>query len=127
MKTPELSVIIPVYNEEAGLRVLFDRLYPALDALELSYEVIFVNDGSRDRSAALLSEQFHARDDVTRRCWRALKHRAEKKSLRSTLIWKTRRKKLAKWLSRCARATTMSGRFARSGGAVYGGIRHRAS
>src|SRR5260363_158926 len=33
----------------------------------------------------------------TRRCWRALKHRAEKKSLRSTLIWKTRRKKLAKW------------------------------
>src|SRR5260363_331063 len=58
----------------------------------------------------------------TRRCWRALKHRAEKKSLRSTLIWKTRRKKLAKWLSRCARATTMSGRFARSGGAVYGGI-----
>ncbi|WP_042687181.1 glycosyltransferase, partial [Candidatus Glomeribacter gigasporarum] len=66
MKTPELSVIIPVYNEEAGLRVLFDRLYPALDALELSYEVIFVNDGSRDRSAALLSEQFHARDDVTR-------------------------------------------------------------
>src|SRR5260364_419133 len=39
----------------------------------------------------------------TRRCWRALKHRAEKKSLRSTLIWKTRRKKLAKWLSRCAR------------------------
>src|SRR5260364_447350 len=47
MKTPELSVIIPVYNEEAGLRVLFDRLYPALDALELSYEVIFVNDGTR--------------------------------------------------------------------------------
>src|SRR5260364_2404 len=55
MKTPELSVIIPVYNEEAGLRVLFDRLYPALDALELSYEVIFVNDGSRDRYAALLA------------------------------------------------------------------------
>ncbi len=66
MKTPELSVIVPVYNEEAGLQALFDRLYPALDALELSYEVIFVNDGSRDRSAALLSEQYQARDDVTR-------------------------------------------------------------
>jgi undecaprenyl-phosphate 4-deoxy-4-formamido-L-arabinose transferase len=31
--TPELSVVIPVYNEEAGLAALFSRLYPALDAL----------------------------------------------------------------------------------------------
>lgn len=66
MDTPELSVIIPVYNEETGLQALFERLYPALDALELSYEVIFVNDGSRDRSAVLLSDQFRAREDVTR-------------------------------------------------------------
>jgi undecaprenyl-phosphate 4-deoxy-4-formamido-L-arabinose transferase len=61
-----LSVVIPIYNEEAGLAALFDRLYPALDALGLSYEVIFVNDGSRDRSAALLREQFARRPDVTR-------------------------------------------------------------
>ncbi len=61
-----LSVVIPVYNEEAGLAALFARLYPALDALKLSYEVIFVNDGSRDRSAALLREQFGRRPDVTR-------------------------------------------------------------
>ncbi|MFX6702150.1 glycosyltransferase, partial [Acinetobacter baumannii] len=47
---PELSVVIPVYNEESGLSKLFERLYPALDALGYSYEVIFVNDGSRDRS-----------------------------------------------------------------------------
>ena len=38
----------------------------ALDALRVPYEVIFVNDGSRDRSAALLREQFAARPDVTR-------------------------------------------------------------
>src|SRR3954468_7636213 len=61
-----LSVVIPVYNEEAGLPVLFARLYPALDKLGVTYEVIFVNDGSRDRSAAVLREQFQKRPDVTR-------------------------------------------------------------
>ncbi|SMP70564.1 glycosyltransferase [Noviherbaspirillum suwonense] len=63
---PEISVVIPVYNEEAGLAKLFGRLYPALDALGLSYEVLFVNDGSRDRSAAILADQFRLRPDVTR-------------------------------------------------------------
>jgi undecaprenyl-phosphate 4-deoxy-4-formamido-L-arabinose transferase len=63
---PDLSVIIPVYNEEAVLPMLFARLYPALDALGRSYEVVFVNDGSRDRSAALLREQFQKRPEVTR-------------------------------------------------------------
>src|SRR5919204_4251708 len=62
----DLSVVIPVYNEEEGLPALFARLYPALDALGRTYEVIFVNDGSRDRSAALLREQFAKRPDVTR-------------------------------------------------------------
>jgi undecaprenyl-phosphate 4-deoxy-4-formamido-L-arabinose transferase len=65
-ETPEVSVIIPVYNEEAGLGALFARLYPALDALGTSYEIIFINDGSRDRSAAMLAEQFRARPDTTR-------------------------------------------------------------
>jgi undecaprenyl-phosphate 4-deoxy-4-formamido-L-arabinose transferase len=62
---PELSVVVPVYNEEAGLERLFDRLYPALDQLGRSYEVIFVDDGSRDRSAALLKDQFLRRPSVT--------------------------------------------------------------
>src|SRR5712692_3205476 len=66
MAAPKLSVVIPVYNEEAVLPALFARLYPALDALGASYEVIFVNDGSADRSAALLREQFEIRPDVTR-------------------------------------------------------------
>ena len=61
-----LSVVIPVYNEEPGLIALFDRLYPALDALNLRYEIVFINDGSRDRSAQLLAEQFERRPDVTR-------------------------------------------------------------
>ncbi|VVE89548.1 glycosyltransferase [Pandoraea bronchicola] len=66
MNCPQLSVVIPVYNEEAGLAALFARLYPALDKLGVTYEVVFVNDGSRDRSAALLAEQYRARPDVTR-------------------------------------------------------------
>src|SRR6266852_8375132 len=66
MAAPRLSVVIPVYNEEAVLPPLFARLYPALDALGESYEVIFVNDGSTDRSAALLREQFQKRPDATR-------------------------------------------------------------
>ncbi len=66
MATPALSVVIPVYNEEAGLAALFARLYPALDALRIAYEVIFVNDGSRDSSAALLETQQRTRPDVTR-------------------------------------------------------------
>jgi len=66
---PELSVVIPVYNEEAGLAKLYARLYPALDALAargITYEIVFVNDGSRDRSAEILSDQYRLRPDVTR-------------------------------------------------------------
>ena len=63
---PEISVVIPVYNEESGLAKLFDRLYPALDALGMPYEIIYVNDGSRDRSAAILADQYRLRPDVTR-------------------------------------------------------------
>jgi len=66
MNRPQLSVVIRVYNEEAGLAALFARLYPALDQLGVTYEVLFVNDGSRDRSAALLAEQYRVRPDVTR-------------------------------------------------------------
>jgi len=66
VSVPVLSVVIPVYNEEAALPALFARLYPALDALGIPYEVVFVNDGGRDRSAALLADQFRARPDVTR-------------------------------------------------------------
>ncbi|PLP96544.1 glycosyltransferase [Cupriavidus pauculus] len=62
----EVSVVIPVYNEEGGLQALFDRVYPALDDMGESYEVIFVNDGSVDRSPAMLAAQYHKRPDVTR-------------------------------------------------------------
>ena len=66
---PEISVVIPIYNEQDGLAKLFERLYPALDKLagtDSSYEIVFVNDGSKDRSPLILADQFRARPDVTR-------------------------------------------------------------
>jgi undecaprenyl-phosphate 4-deoxy-4-formamido-L-arabinose transferase len=63
---PALSVVIPCYNEEAALPALFARLYPALDGLGRSYEIVFVDDGSRDRTSGLLRQQFRVRPDVTR-------------------------------------------------------------
>jgi undecaprenyl-phosphate 4-deoxy-4-formamido-L-arabinose transferase len=66
MSGPQVSVVIPVYNEAGNLPTLFARLYPVLDALGRPYEVIFTNDGSHDRSFALLQEQHARRPDVTR-------------------------------------------------------------
>lgn len=65
-KSVQLSIVIPVYNEELNLPTLFARLYPVLDAIGRSYEVIFTNDGSADRSIELLRAQYQARPDVTR-------------------------------------------------------------
>jgi undecaprenyl-phosphate 4-deoxy-4-formamido-L-arabinose transferase len=66
MAIPEVSIVIPVYNEEASLPSLFSRVYPALDALGRSYELILVDDGSRDQSMRVLRAQFDRRPDVTR-------------------------------------------------------------
>jgi len=61
-----LSVVIPVFNEEANLPLLFKRLYPVLDGLGRRYEILFTNDGSADRSRELLAAQHALRPDVTR-------------------------------------------------------------
>jgi glycosyltransferase involved in cell wall biosynthesis len=53
---PALSVVVPIYNEEESIPQLYERLTAALEALGLPYEVIAADDGSRDRSFALLSE-----------------------------------------------------------------------
>jgi undecaprenyl-phosphate 4-deoxy-4-formamido-L-arabinose transferase len=66
VKPPQISVVIPVYNEEAVLPVLISRIYLVLDEMDEPYEIIFVNDGSVDRSVQILTEQFHDRPDVTR-------------------------------------------------------------
>ena len=52
--TLSLSVVVPVYNEEANIPHLVTRLITSLDALKRSYEIIFTNDGSKDQSLSLL-------------------------------------------------------------------------
>jgi len=61
-----VSVVIPVYNEEATLPALFPRLYAALDALHRPYEIILVDDGSRDRSMEILRAEAARRPDQVR-------------------------------------------------------------
>lgn len=51
---PVLSVVIPVYNEEKVLPELCRRLYQTMSAIRKPWEVIFVNDGSQDRSSEVL-------------------------------------------------------------------------
>ncbi len=50
----ELSVVIPVYNEEEVLPECHQRVKAALEALDLVYEIVFVNDGSSDSSVEIL-------------------------------------------------------------------------
>jgi undecaprenyl-phosphate 4-deoxy-4-formamido-L-arabinose transferase len=54
MEQPYLSIVIPVYNEETNLGPLMERLYPAVQGVGRPFEIIFTNDGSRDRSLAIL-------------------------------------------------------------------------
>jgi len=53
---PYISIVIPVYNEEGNLHSLFDRLYPVMEKIAKPFEIIFTDDGSRDRSLAILKE-----------------------------------------------------------------------
>ena len=61
----DVSVVIPVYNEEDNLPLLWPEVREVLDPLALSYEIIFVDDGSRDRSAEIVRE-FQAADPRVR-------------------------------------------------------------
>ena len=56
MSAPDLSVVFPVFNEEENLPILMGEIARALGGTPWSYEVIAVDDGSRDRSLAVLDE-----------------------------------------------------------------------
>jgi glycosyltransferase involved in cell wall biosynthesis len=53
---PALSIVLPCYNEEANLRVLFQAVHKALDPLNMSYEIIVTDDASTDSSWATLKD-----------------------------------------------------------------------
>ena len=52
--TPILSVVIPVYNEEMNIGKLYQRLQNSLQPLKIDWEVVYINDGSKDRSLSIL-------------------------------------------------------------------------
>jgi glycosyltransferase involved in cell wall biosynthesis len=52
---PLLSVVVPMYDEEEVLPIFFERMHPLLDGLGINYELLVVDDGSRDATAALLT------------------------------------------------------------------------
>jgi len=66
LRKPDISVVIPVFNEEESLRGLFDGLFPILEGLKRPYEVIFINDGSRDLSLPLLLGEMKNRPGIMR-------------------------------------------------------------
>src|SRR5262245_45074697 len=66
MPQPYISIVIPVYNEAETLPIMFARLIPVMDRYGKPYEVIFVNDGSRDHSQEVLRSLFNQRPDVIR-------------------------------------------------------------
>ncbi len=53
---PVLSVVVPMYDEEEVLPIFFERMRPLLASLGITYELLVVDDGSRDKTAALLLE-----------------------------------------------------------------------
>jgi glycosyltransferase involved in cell wall biosynthesis len=61
-QTPTLSIVAPVYNEEGNVANFYERVRDALETLDATWEIIFVNDGSRDKSLPLMQE-LHAQDE----------------------------------------------------------------
>ncbi|MCA9938862.1 MAG: glycosyltransferase family 2 protein [Anaerolineales bacterium] len=59
---PTISIIAPVYNEEEVLPELYRRVAAVMDGMKESWELVLVNDGSRDRSAAIIAE-LHNQDE----------------------------------------------------------------
>ena len=55
-KKPILSIVVPVYNEEDNIRPLFEKIQTVCEAIGDAYEVLFVDDGSKDKTFAVLSE-----------------------------------------------------------------------
>jgi glycosyltransferase involved in cell wall biosynthesis len=56
-----LSIVIPIYNEDENIQILYEKLKEVLDPLKKEYEIVFVDDGSTDRTLPIL-EKIQAKD-----------------------------------------------------------------
>ena len=62
---PDVSIVIPIYNEEENISLLLEELHSALKPAGRSYELIMIDDGSRDRSYALLEQAAKTDPSIT--------------------------------------------------------------
>ncbi len=60
-KSPDISVVIPIFNEGEVIDALYQRLRPVCDSLQMSFEIIFVDDGSTDQTPEIL-ERLHGQN-----------------------------------------------------------------
>lgn len=61
---PEISIVIPAYNEEESLHALMDELYPVMSGMGRTFEIIFINDGSRDSTLGILYDFYKKYPEV---------------------------------------------------------------
>ena len=61
---PEISIVIPAYNEEESLNALFAELYPVMTGLGRPFEIIFINDGSKDSTLGILYDFYLTHPEV---------------------------------------------------------------
>lgn len=55
-QVPRYSIVAPIYNEEGNIALLYERIRTVMESLEEPWELILVNDGSRDRSPEMITE-----------------------------------------------------------------------
>ncbi len=66
MNLPYISIVIPVHNEEEVLESLYKRLIPVMDEMKKPFEILLINDGSKDRSEMILNELHQRRPEQIR-------------------------------------------------------------
>ncbi|MBN1538676.1 MAG: glycosyltransferase, partial [Candidatus Thermoplasmatota archaeon] len=65
MGKTKISIVIPVYNEEGNVHALYKRVSEEISRLTSCYEILFVDDGSRDRTLRMLRDIARKDDKVT--------------------------------------------------------------
>jgi len=77
-RLPQLSIVIPVYNERANLLPLWEELRPSLISMGRTFEVIFVDDGSTDGTAQALDDTFGNRNEPPHFTFVVARHRTNR-------------------------------------------------
>ncbi len=83
MTKPVFSVVVPIYNSEKMIPLLYERVKKTIDEMGLCFEVVFVNDGSHDKSWDILKQMHETYDNV--RIFNLSKNYGQQKALMTGL------------------------------------------